>query len=73
MQVVIAAPPGDADIDAYREIIRPDAVVFVEPTSLPVMGTPTLLLVDQGGNIMASWRGFLDETREEEVRRAVFG
>ena len=72
VQVVIVAPPGDVEIDAYREIVQPDAVLFVEPTILPVTGTPTLLLVDQEGNVEASWRGLLDVTREEDVRRTVF-
>lgn len=72
LQIVIVAPPGDHNIEAYREIIQPDAVVFVDPLGLPVTGTPTLLLVDRDGVIEAAWMGLLDQSREAEVL-AAFG
>ena len=69
--LVIAAPPGDVGIKAYAEFIKPDGVVWAEPESLPVRGTPTLLLVNSEGVVENAWMGLLDEGRQAQVR-AVF-
>ena len=72
-QIVIAAPLGDTDIESYRKLIEPDELVFVEPGTLPVSGTPTLLLVDGEGRVDAAWIGVLDSEREAEVLDALGG
>ena len=73
VQVVIAAPAGDAEIEKYRAAIEPDSVVFVEPGVMPVSSTPTLLLADRRGIVESAWVGLLDASREEQVMSAVFG
>jgi len=72
VQIVVAAPRGDADIESYRPVLEPDSIVFVEPGVLPVSGTPTLLLVDSDGLVEAAWIGLLGSDRQKEVLTAVF-
>lgn len=72
VQFVIAAPPGDMDIESYRPVLEPDSIVFIERGTLPVLGTPTLLLVDREGAVEAAWTGQLSPDQEGEVLAAVF-
>ena len=73
LQVIIAAPPGDLGIDSYRELVRPDDIVFVGPGELPVSATPTLLLVNGEGVVESAWIGLLNGQREAEVIEALSG
>ena len=74
-QIVVATSPDDSAIIDYlsTERVNPDTVVFVEPGTLPVPGTPTLLLVDDQGLITHAWVGLLDDYREAEVISSLFG
>lgn len=73
VQVVVAAPLGDDEIENQVSSIEPDSVVLVAPASLPVSSTPTLLLVDKEGLVKSVWVGLLDPERQEEVVQTVFG
>ena len=75
VQIVVAAPPRDSRIGDYlaSENVNPDSVVFVQPGTLPVQGTPTLLLVDNEGLVTHAWIGLLNADREAEVIDAMFG
>ena len=68
-QIVVAAQSGDTAISRYlsEHDISPDGIVLVEPGVLPVMGTPTLLLVDDTGVVKDAWIGRLTPDREAEV------
>ena len=74
VQIVVAAPASDARIRAYliMQGIKPDAVIYVERSDLPVSATPTLLVVDSDGAITHSWIGLLDAEREAEVLDVLF-
>ncbi len=74
-QIVVATSPDDSAIIDYlsTERVDPDTVAFVEPGTLPVPGTPTLLLVDDQGLITHAWVGLLDDYREAEVISSIFG
>ena len=75
LQVVVAAPVGDTGISdqLMSESVYPDSIVFVSGGTLPVSGTPTLLLVDSEGLVTHSWIGLLDEAGEVDVLRALSG
>lgn len=47
--------------------VKPDRVISVNPGQLKFRGTPTILLIDQTGVVLNTWRGRLDPRREEEV------
>ena len=51
----------------------PDSIVFVGPTSLPVSGTPTLLLVDSEGVVTHLWLGQMAVESEAEIFEVLFG
>ena len=75
VQIVVAAPSTDRGIGDYlaSENVVPDSIVFVGPTSLPVSGTPTLLLADSEGLVTHLWFGQVAVESEAEVFDAVFG
>lgn len=73
-QMIVAALPTEPSLGQYlasRGVI-PDAVVFVEPGQLPVLGTPTLLVADQSGVVTHSWIGMRRTGVEERVLQVVF-
>ena len=76
VQIVVAAPVQDIGIVDYlaSENVLPDAVVFTDPGSgtLPVPGTPTLLVVDSEGVVTYSWIGLLNAEREADVLGVLF-
>jgi peroxiredoxin len=47
--------------------IKVDQVVSTSLSPTGITGTPTLMLVTKSGVISDSWRGKLDETKENEV------
>ncbi len=75
VEIVVVAPPFDAGIEGYlaSEGITPDSVMFVQRDTLPVQGTPTLLLVDGDGMVTHAWIGLLDAEREADVLGVLFG
>jgi thioredoxin-related protein len=46
---------------------RPDGLVQLDFAAVKVPGTPTLLLVDNNGEVLDVWVGKLDEDRQREV------
>ena len=75
VQMVVAAPSTDRGIGDYlaSENIVPDSIVFVGPTSLPVSGTPTLLLADPEGVVTHLWLGQMAVESEAEIFEVLFG
>lgn len=75
VEIVVAAPASDTGIAGYLESegVAPDSVVLVQPGTLPVQGTPSLLLVDDGGGVTQAWVGLLDTAREASVLDALSG
>ncbi len=68
-QLVVASTQSP---DATREYLKQnqisvDQVVAVAAARTKVRGTPTLLLVDRGANVVQAWTGFLPKAREQEV------
>ncbi len=70
VQVVVAVQAHETEIASYlasREI-KPDSVVFLtDPYQLPIVATPTLILVDQDRLVTHTWIGLLSRDAEEEV------
>lgn len=51
--------------DEHR--VQTDTVVGVEPGTVRVFGTPTLILVDADGIVQSTWRGALKPEAERDV------
>lgn len=75
VRVVVAAPPGDVQIEQYLSAhgVEPDAVVHQGSDTLPVSVTPTLLLVDAAGFVEHFWIGVLSSAAREDLLKGVFG
>lgn len=75
VRVVVAAPPGDVEIERYLAAhgVKADAVVRRTADTLPVSATPTLLLVDAAGFVEHFWVGVLSPAAEEDLLTGVFG
>lgn len=75
VQVVVAAASRETAIRAYLESHRfePDGVISVESGTLPVPGTPTLLLVAPDGLVTHAWIGVLSAAAEADVLGELFG
>lgn len=54
--------------EATYKVSFPNTVTDASLTQLQVRGTPTLLVVDQQGKVLKSWRGLLPDNSEKEVR-----
>ena len=69
VRIVAVAPPEDVGFKDFLTSggLVPHVIAFVPRGVLPVSGTPTLLLVDDGGQVTHTWIGMLDATREDEV------
>jgi thiol-disulfide isomerase/thioredoxin len=69
---VIAVFPQDRRaVEQYKAVYKvnfPNTVTDASLTTLQVIGTPTLLLVDQQGKVLKSWRGRLAEKDEKQVK-----
>jgi len=53
--------------------IRADQVVSVPLGTVGARGTPTIVVVDKTGHVLALWAGLLIGEKEEAVVRAVLG
>ena len=75
LRIVAAAPNQDTACADYLKAqnLRTDALVFFDLTQFKISGTPTLLLVDEGGHVIAAWQGRLPPYREEELWWLLFG
>ncbi|HEX7184960.1 MAG TPA: hypothetical protein VF756_24245 [Thermoanaerobaculia bacterium] len=71
VKVIAAVPSQAAQAEESKTLssagVQPDAVVTVNFRDIKVPGTPTILLVDNKGEVLNVWVGKLDEGREEEV------
>lgn len=71
VKVIAAVPSQAAQAEESKMLssagVQPDAVVTVNFRDIKVPGTPTILLVDNKGEVLDVWVGKLDEDREEEV------
>jgi hypothetical protein len=69
---VIAVFPQDRQaVEQYKATYKvnfPNTITDISLPQLQVRGTPTMLLVDQQGKVLKSWRGRLPENGENEVR-----
>src|SRR5579864_5467736 len=69
---LIAVFPQDRQaVEQYKATYKvnfPNIITDASLNKLQVRGTPTLLLVDQHGKVLKSWRGRLPENDEKEVR-----
>lgn len=58
-------------VEQYEQTYKvnfPTTVTDASLTQLQVRGTPTLLVIDQQGKVLKSWRGLLPENGQKEVR-----
>ncbi len=69
---VMPQPVEDARHYLTEHAISVDEVRQASLNSIKVRGTPTLLLVDNGGVVVRSWVGKLPPDKEKEVVDAVF-
>jgi hypothetical protein len=70
---VVVSPEPAAALQAYLQgrQVSPSAVLSVEPRSVRVRGTPTLLVVDRRGQIHDAFEGKLTPSQEEAVLAAL--
>lgn len=78
VQVVVAAPERNVDIEGYlrRHGVNPDAIVLLGPEgaeALPVSVTPTLLLADSRGVVQHAWVGMMSRDAQEDLVNVLFG
>jgi hypothetical protein len=69
--LVAVFPQNRQEVEQYEvkyKVNFPNIVTDISPTQLEVRGTPTLLVVDQQGKVLKSWRGLLPEGGQKEVR-----
>lgn len=71
VKVIAAVPNAKAREDELKTFqaggVQPDGVVPADFNSIKVPGTPTVMLVDRSGKVLAVWVGKLEESREQEV------
>jgi len=69
---LIAVFPQDRQaVEQYKTAYKvnfPNIITDASLNKLQVRGTPTLLLIDQQGKVLKSWRGRLPENDEKEVK-----
>jgi hypothetical protein len=72
-KMVAVLPQSAPDAERYLNAagIKPDQVKQVPLGAIGVRGTPTLLLVDDRGQIRGSWYGKLSPEAEEDVLSAL--
>ena len=75
VQIAFAALGRSSTINEYlaSHDVEPDVLVRPEWSELPVAGTPTLLVVDDGGLVTHAWIGVLDVEAEADVLRVLLG
>jgi hypothetical protein len=61
------------DLDSY---LRDNGLAGIErlnvtPESIPIKGTPTILLADENGMVMKSWSGYLNDLQQKQVTYAL--
>jgi hypothetical protein len=71
---IVAALPGERDeYQAYLDGlgVKVNEVIKINLGSLAIRGTPTLILVDNQGNITGVWAGKLGAEDEESILRKI--
>lgn len=73
--VVMAHPAGNEESDALfaRSMGIPEANRHIVKTRLRVKATPTLLLVNQQGAILAAWEGAGRTEKQAEITKTIHG
>lgn len=73
LRVVAVFPEGEDEVRDYaaRTQLRLDAVAAADFSALNLSMTPTLILVDRGGNVLDFWDGQLSADAEQQVLRRV--
>lgn len=72
MVVVIPGEASETVPYLSEHGVRADEIVNRSLAEVSVAATPTLLLIDQAGQVKNVWVGKLDETRQREVLQAAF-
>jgi hypothetical protein len=69
LQLVVASIESTQTTTGYltQHGVQVDAVARLKNSEIPATGTPTLVLVDKGGIVVASWLGQLSTAQEAEV------
>lgn len=70
---VFSQPRVEAQAYLAEKGIVVDELVQINPASINVRGTPTLLLVDRIGVVKETWTGKLSAEKEAEALVAIFG
>lgn len=71
VKVVAAVPSPEARQEEQASLtsagVKPDALIDVDFSAIKVAGTPTVLLVDNKGEVLDVWVGKLDKKAENKV------
>lgn len=59
------------ELDYGRALGLDEAAVKVVPAGLRVRATPTLVLVDRQGQVLAAWEGVGPEKKQDEIRQTI--
>jgi hypothetical protein len=72
--VGVCLEPSDACASYFKaKGIAVDRTIGVEPGSLKVAGTPTLILVDAGRKVQSTWIGALPEAKQRSLLDTLSG
>lgn len=64
---LLPQPEAEAKTFIQNANISATQIVSAKLSTIGVRGTPTMLLVDERGNVERAWTGELDEKRRQEV------
>lgn len=71
VKVIAVVPAEEAKPEEAKKFaengVQPDDLVHANFAAIKVPGTPTILLVDNKGEVLDVWVGKLDEEREKDV------
>src|SRR5262245_8904408 len=71
VKFIAAVPFAEAKAEEAQKFAgagaQPDGLVQLDFAAVKVPGTPTLMLVDNNGEVLSVWVGKLDEDRQKEV------
>jgi hypothetical protein len=69
IRIVAVLPQDTADVQKYlsEHGVSVDEIKHLSPGEVQVSGTPTLILADRNGSVVATWLGKLPPDKEGEV------
>jgi hypothetical protein len=75
LNVIAVLPQPEAEATKYLHDaeVSTNQVVSTQLGTIGVLGTPTLLLVDNKGNVHKTWEGLLDQKGQEDVLAQTVG